>query len=56
MGLILSIVGFVLLSASKIQSDAEVTLTGILVAFGCSLFYGFYGVSVRYFLLVPIPW
>jgi drug/metabolite transporter (DMT)-like permease len=54
-GLILSIVGFVLMSASKIQSDAEVTLTGILIAFGCSLFYGFYGVSVRYFLLRANP-
>jgi drug/metabolite transporter (DMT)-like permease len=49
-GLILSIVGFVLLSASKIQSDAEVTAVGILIALGCSMFYGFYGVSVRHFL------
>jgi drug/metabolite transporter (DMT)-like permease len=54
-GLILSILGFVLLSASKIQTDAEVTLTGILIAFACSLFYGFYGVSVRYFLLRTNP-
>ncbi|MHB8957446.1 MAG: DMT family transporter [Pirellulaceae bacterium] len=49
-GLILSVVGFLLLSASKVQSDAEVTAVGILVALGCSMFYGFYGVSVRHFL------
>ena len=54
-GLILSIVGFLLLSASKIQTDAEVTVAGILIAFACSLFYGFYGVSVRYFLLRTNP-
>ena len=54
-GLILSIVGFVLLSASKIQTDAEVTITGILIAFACSLFYGCYGVSVRYFLVRANP-
>ncbi|MHB8969411.1 MAG: DMT family transporter [Pirellulaceae bacterium] len=49
-GLILSIVGFVLLSASKVQTDSEVTSAGILIALGCSMFYGFYGVSVRHFL------
>ena len=54
-GLILSIVGFVLLSASKIQTDAEVTLTGILITLACSLFYGCYGVSVRYSLLGVNP-
>lgn len=54
-GLILSIVGFVLLSVSKIQTDAEVTLTGILIALACSLFYGCYGVSVRYSLLGVNP-
>lgn len=49
-GLILSIVGFVVLSLSKMQTDREVTLAGILIAAGCSMFYGLYGVSVRYFL------
>jgi drug/metabolite transporter (DMT)-like permease len=49
-GLILSIVGFVVLSLSKMQTDREVTLAGILIAAGCSLFYGLYGVSVRYYL------
>lgn len=49
-GLVLSIVGFIVLSLSKMQTDAEVTLAGILIAAGCSMFYGLYGVSVRYFL------
>jgi len=49
-GLALSIVGFVVLSLSKMQTDREVTLAGILIAAGCSMFYGLYGVSVRYFL------
>ncbi len=47
--------GFVLLSISKIQTDAEVTLTGILIALVCSLFYGCYGVSMRYSLLGVDP-
>lgn len=54
-GLVLSIAGFVLLSVSKVQTDAEVTLSGIAIAFSCSLFYGFYGVSVRYFLVKANP-
>lgn len=54
-GLVLSIAGFVLLSVSKMQTDAEVTVAGILIAFACSLFYGFYGVSVRYYLLRANP-
>ena len=44
-----------MLSASKVQTDAEVTLTGILIAFACSLFYGFYGVRVRYYLVRANP-
>jgi drug/metabolite transporter (DMT)-like permease len=49
-GLLLSVVGFLALSLSKVQFDAEVTGTGIAVILFCGMLFGFYGVSVRYFL------
>ncbi len=42
--------GFVMMAVSKVQFDEEVTPTGILIILLCSVFFGFYGVSVRYFL------
>jgi len=49
-GLLLLVGGFILMSVSKLQFDAEVTATGIVIILLCGVFFGFYGVSVRYFL------
>jgi drug/metabolite transporter (DMT)-like permease len=49
-GLVLSIVGFVILSISKGFSDEDVTLLGVGIISLCSLFFGLYAVSVRLFL------
>jgi drug/metabolite transporter (DMT)-like permease len=49
-GLVLLIGGFVLMSVRKVQFDQEVTESGILIILLCGVFFGFYGVSVRYFL------
>jgi drug/metabolite transporter (DMT)-like permease len=49
-GLVLLVGGFVLMSISKVQFDAEVTPKGIAIILLCGVFFGFYGVSVRYFL------
>ncbi len=49
-GLGLLIVGFLLLSVSKMQFDEEVTTAGIVIILLCSFFFGLYAVSVRYFL------
>lgn len=49
-GLGLLIGGFVVMSIRKVQLDAEVTTTGIVIMLLCSVFFGCYGVSVRYFL------
>ena len=49
-GLILLAGGFILMSLSKVQLDAEVTTAGIGIILLCGVFFGFYGVSVRFFL------
>ncbi len=49
-GLILLVGGFILMSVSKLQFDAEVTGAGIAIILLCGVFFGFYAVSVRYFL------
>ncbi len=49
-GLILLAGGFVFMSLSKVQLDAEVTTAGIGIILLCGVFFGFYGVSVRFFL------
>ena len=50
LGVALSIVGFIGMSLSKLQWDEEVTAAGIVIILLCGVFFGFYGVSVRYFL------
>lgn len=49
-GLILLVGGFILMSVSKVQFDAEVTGAGIAIILLCGVFFGLYGVSVRHFL------
>ena len=49
-GLILLAGGFIFMSLSKVQLDAEVTTAGIGIILLCGVFFGFYGVSVRFFL------
>ncbi len=49
-GLALLLGGFILMSVSKVQFDADVTPKGIVIILLCGGFFGFYGVSVRYFL------
>lgn len=49
-GILLTVVGFMVLSASKLMFDAEVTGLGITIILICGFFFGLYGVSVRYFL------
>lgn len=49
-GLGLLVGGFVLMSVTKLRFDAEVTWAGIGIILLCGVFFGFYGVSVRYFL------
>jgi len=49
-GLVLLVGGFVLMSLSKLQFDSEVTGLGIFIILLCAVFFGFYGVSVRYCL------
>jgi drug/metabolite transporter (DMT)-like permease len=50
LGTLLLVGGFVLMSLSKLSFDADVTWTGIAIILLCSFFFGFYGVSVRFFL------
>jgi drug/metabolite transporter (DMT)-like permease len=50
LGLMLTMIGFVVLSANQIQSTQGVTVTGVVVISLCALFFGLYAVSVRYFL------
>jgi len=49
-GLVPCVAGFFAMSVSKVQFDAEVTPVGIGIILLCSVFFGFYGVSIRYFL------
>ncbi len=49
-GLALLIVGFLMLSISKLRFDQQVTGTGIVIILSCAFFFGLYAVSVRYFL------
>ncbi len=49
-GVLLLVGGFILMSISKVQVDGDVTMTGIAIILLCAVFFGFYGVSVRYFL------
>ena len=49
-GLVLCVIGFIVMAISKVQFDADVTLLGIGIMLLCSVFFGFYGISIRYFL------
>lgn len=49
-GLLLSLVGFAVMAISKGFLDAEVTLLGVAIISLCSVFFGLYAVSVRWFL------
>lgn len=49
-GLLLTVIGFVVLSANQAGSTEGVSVTGIVVISLCAMFFGFYAVSVRYFL------
>jgi drug/metabolite transporter (DMT)-like permease len=49
-GLGLLVIGFLLLSVSKLRFDADVTSTGIVIILLCAFFFGLYAVSVRYFM------
>jgi len=49
-GLALCIGGFVALSVAGIQSDADVSVTGVVIMIFCSFFFGLYAVSVRWHL------
>lgn len=49
-GLCLTVIGFVVMSVSKLRFGEEVSATGIAIMLGCGLLFGLYGVSVRYFL------
>ncbi len=49
-GLLLSIVGFVIMSVSKGFLDADVTPLGVAIISLCSVFFGLYAVTVRWFL------
>ena len=46
-GIVLSVVGFVVLSASKLRFDADVSGVGITIILICGIFFGLYAVSVR---------
>lgn len=50
MGVLLCVAGFLAMSVSKLQFDGDVTMTGIAIILCCSVFFGFYGISIRYFL------
>ncbi len=49
-GLLVAAGGFVLLSISRGAGAAAVTSSGVVVILFCSIFFGFYAVSVKYFL------
>jgi drug/metabolite transporter (DMT)-like permease len=49
-GLALLVVGFLMLSISKLRFDEDVTSKGIVIILSCAFFFGLYAVSVRYFL------
>lgn len=49
-GLVLCVIGFIVMAISKVQFDADVTPLGIGIMLLCSVFFGFYGISIRYFL------
>jgi drug/metabolite transporter (DMT)-like permease len=49
-GLLLSIIGFVVLSANQVEAEQGLNVAGILIISLCALFFGFYSVSVRFFL------
>lgn len=49
-GLVLCVIGFIVMAISKVQFDADVTPIGIGIILLCSVFFGFYGISIRYFL------
>ena len=50
LGVAMLIGGFVMMAISKVQFDVEVRPAGIAIMLLCSTFFGFYAVSVRYFL------
>ncbi len=49
-GILLSVAGFVLLAVSNGSDDMVITSTGVVIMFVCSMFFGLYGVSIRYCL------
>jgi drug/metabolite transporter (DMT)-like permease len=50
LGLLLAVAGFVVLSANQVEAGQGINVAGILIISLCALFFGFYSVSVRYFL------
>jgi drug/metabolite transporter (DMT)-like permease len=49
-GMGLCVGGFITLSVAGIQSDADVSVTGVVIMLFCSFFFGLYAVSVRWHL------
>ena len=47
-GTILALAGFVIMSVKGVSATAGVSVVGIVMMFFCSIFWGMYGVGVRY--------
>jgi drug/metabolite transporter (DMT)-like permease len=54
-GLALALAGFLVLAVSRGAFEHPVTRDGILILLACGFFFGFYAVSVRYFLAGTRP-
>ena len=50
LGLLLSVGGFVSLALLKGLASANVDLTGVFIMLFCSVFFGLYAISIRYFI------
>lgn len=50
LGILLTVSGFAILATGKLRFDEDVTSIGIVIILICSVFFGFYAVSVRQFL------
>jgi drug/metabolite transporter (DMT)-like permease len=56
MGVLMSAVGFVVLSLGGESLPEGRTLIGVILVFVCGAFYGLYGVAVRYSMRGSRPW
>lgn len=56
LGITLSVIGFIGMNLFNPTLLLEGEWRGLLIIFACSIFFGFYGVSVRYFMGGVKPW